>query len=507
MQRLSGLLLLLAGAGLGAYTYLPTPQDVEQKLAEVTRISAAPDRELRPSPPAASTASTSIIASNAHAADGVAKETGAAIPAELPLTTGALSVAQQTGGWTTVVAAESSTGRLTSSKPGDGETRAQLARDLQRELKRVGCYGGEVTGNWSPSTQRAMSAFMDRVNATLPVDEPDYILLTLVQGHTATACGTDCPSGQVLSEGRCVPHAVVAQATRKSEREQGQKLAAERKAAEERRVADEHRAAEDRRVAEARQAAEDRKAAEERKLAEVQKAAEERKVAEQRRAAGELRRVAEAREAEVKAAAVRAEQSEKAEKAAEKKVTVATAEKSAEKEELPWLNGAQQSAAAVSKPEPLPGMMAIGGPRLAAADPAVGVAPVTPPPAASAIPAEIKPAPNSESLPSAAPVLTQPDQSAKRQARPATQGLPGTKSGVTAKRAPRPQYAAPSPPRPRATASVHRSAPRVAARSAPKPKYTYSASSSSYSSRPRRYYVPRAGASHYNMMQAYSGIY
>ena len=47
MQRLSGVMLLLAGAALGGYAYLPPPQNDAEKLAEVTRISAAPDRDLR----------------------------------------------------------------------------------------------------------------------------------------------------------------------------------------------------------------------------------------------------------------------------------------------------------------------------------------------------------------------------------------------------------------------------------------------------------------------------
>src|SRR5262249_23347521 len=39
----------------------------------------------------------------------------------------------------------------------------RLALEVQRELKRVGCYSQEVTGEWSPATQRAMRDFTDRV--------------------------------------------------------------------------------------------------------------------------------------------------------------------------------------------------------------------------------------------------------------------------------------------------------------------------------------------------------
>jgi hypothetical protein len=97
--------------------------------------------------------------------------------------------------------------------PRDG---ASMARDLQLELRRVGCYGGELNGIWTAATRKAMKAFTDRVNATLPVEVPDEILLTLVQAHQGEACGKPCPAGQGLSdEGRCLPGAILAQAAKK----------------------------------------------------------------------------------------------------------------------------------------------------------------------------------------------------------------------------------------------------------------------------------------------------
>jgi peptidoglycan hydrolase-like protein with peptidoglycan-binding domain len=96
--------------------------------------------------------------------------------------------------------------------------RGTLARELQQELRRVGCYDGEINGAWTPRTRKAMKAFTDRVNATLPIDEPDYILLSLVQGHQERACGKPCPAGQALAEdsSRCLPKAIIAQGARKA---------------------------------------------------------------------------------------------------------------------------------------------------------------------------------------------------------------------------------------------------------------------------------------------------
>jgi len=97
--------------------------------------------------------------------------------------------------------------------PRDRDT---LTRELQKELRRVGCYEGEINGAWTPSTRRAMKAFTDRINATLPVEEPDAILYTLVQGQQDKVCGQPCPAGQGLSEdGRCLPAAILAKAGKK----------------------------------------------------------------------------------------------------------------------------------------------------------------------------------------------------------------------------------------------------------------------------------------------------
>ena len=68
--------------------------------------------------------------------------------------------------------------------------RASIARELQRELKRVGCYNGEINGIWTTSSRMAMKAFTDEVNASLPIDNPDYILLSLVQQRQGTVCNT-----------------------------------------------------------------------------------------------------------------------------------------------------------------------------------------------------------------------------------------------------------------------------------------------------------------------------
>jgi hypothetical protein len=92
--------------------------------------------------------------------------------------------------------------------PKDRET---LTRELQNELRRVGCYEGDMSGTWSQSTRRAMKTFIERMNARLPIEEPDAVLYALVKGQHELVCGKTCSYGEVQSAGgRCVPSRLLA---------------------------------------------------------------------------------------------------------------------------------------------------------------------------------------------------------------------------------------------------------------------------------------------------------
>ena len=70
--------------------------------------------------------------------------------------------------------------------PRDTET---LIWEIQRQLKRLNCYNGAVDGKWTPQVRAAIKVFADQVNAKLPVDRPDYILLRLTEAHEGRVCG------------------------------------------------------------------------------------------------------------------------------------------------------------------------------------------------------------------------------------------------------------------------------------------------------------------------------
>lgn len=75
-----------------------------------------------------------------------------------------------------------------AQRQADMDAQQVLTRSIQQELRRVGCYGGPVDGYWSDSTRNAMGTFTQGLNVKLPLNAPDYILLTMLQGQRTPSC-------------------------------------------------------------------------------------------------------------------------------------------------------------------------------------------------------------------------------------------------------------------------------------------------------------------------------
>lgn len=217
MRRLAGLLFFTVGIAFAVFAFLPRPHDRDQILSQITTIAAAPPGYFDVShnqeglgPARSFSPKFPLVLSRPPRATNAARvETAVAV----------LTPTVETSAWKTMVAPDPSAvppgALLTSSKPGDGDTRYELVLSIQRDLKRAGCYGGTLNGSWTVSTRKAMVAFMESVNASLPVNEPDYILQTLLKGHAGASCGSECPKGLMRSDdGRCVARSVIAEAPR-----------------------------------------------------------------------------------------------------------------------------------------------------------------------------------------------------------------------------------------------------------------------------------------------------
>jgi hypothetical protein len=209
MSKVSGVLLILAGVGL-VWQILPSGGERTDSIQQFEVTNA-------PSPSTNQASPRETVRTIERTEEAVAApHPHAPVPASTASAPAPETVLQHTGRSTVVP----------SLKP--VPPRDSLALELQRELRRVGCYEGQLNGDWTPSTRSAMRAFIDRVNAALPVAEPDYVLLALVQNHPDTACGTECPRGQGLNyDGRCLPNAILAK-----RRAQPDRVAAPQKAGE-----------------------------------------------------------------------------------------------------------------------------------------------------------------------------------------------------------------------------------------------------------------------------------
>ena len=79
-----------------------------------------------------------------------------------------------------------------------------LARDLQAELKRVGCDPGNVDGVWSDKAKRALAEFARLSKVTLPNEGATSEALQAVLRQKGRICGIQCGPHEIEKDGRCV---------------------------------------------------------------------------------------------------------------------------------------------------------------------------------------------------------------------------------------------------------------------------------------------------------------
>jgi hypothetical protein len=196
MRSLGGL-VLLTGIGVGLFVYLPAPVDRDTSLDSARRLAATVTARKQQARKPLARPTTRTFSPGISLASLARRDTSAKRPVAA-------------GGWRTTAATVSGAPKYKTLAPTNPESRYQLVVDLQKHLKRVGCYYGRIDGSWGPGSKYAMQSFMQRVNAALPSDHPDYVLLTLLKSQSGKVCGA-CPSDQlVTSGGACVPRATIA---------------------------------------------------------------------------------------------------------------------------------------------------------------------------------------------------------------------------------------------------------------------------------------------------------
>jgi hypothetical protein len=164
--------LFLSHHPTGSYAGLARAQREKLAAAAPTEPPATPDQ--------AAGAATGEAPSLASA---TAREAGAA-PAEVPASR----------------AASTATPAETTAEPAPDS----MARSLQAELTRVGCYAGPVNGSWDARTRHALAIFNDRAKTRLDITTASSAALETVRQRTDRICAEVCARGFRLSGDTCV---------------------------------------------------------------------------------------------------------------------------------------------------------------------------------------------------------------------------------------------------------------------------------------------------------------
>jgi hypothetical protein len=198
MRGLGGF-VLLAGIGVGLFVYFPAPVDRDTSLEQAQRAVAARvasnTPKIKPATAPASARAPSRVASFAPgvrlaAPQRKSRVAAAPVAPAAPALAVAAKVEPMPTTWQTNVSPAADIGGPQGSlDPTDPESRYKLVVDIQQQLKRVGCYWGRVNGSWNNNTRESMRSFTTHTNAALPVEKPDYLLLSLLKSHAGRSCG------------------------------------------------------------------------------------------------------------------------------------------------------------------------------------------------------------------------------------------------------------------------------------------------------------------------------
>jgi Caspase domain len=85
-----------------------------------------------------------------------------------------------------------------------------LARDIQNELKRLGCFVGDPDTGWTPKASEALARYLQAAKQTLPSEGLTAVFLERLKWTPNRTCANPCGSGERLADGKCVATAAQA---------------------------------------------------------------------------------------------------------------------------------------------------------------------------------------------------------------------------------------------------------------------------------------------------------
>jgi hypothetical protein len=187
-----------------------------ERPADATAHAVSRPRRLEPSPPALPPSSTAAARTRPEgqsagivvALASVASTT--ALPADA-----ASSLSRQPVLGAATSSDETSKGQQTYAavSPTEPSARASslfaeliIARELQAELKRVGCDPGNIDGDWNAASRRALEIFNKHAGTKLDVRVANLNALSVIGSRTSRICPLTCDRGSRVRGDRCVKH-------------------------------------------------------------------------------------------------------------------------------------------------------------------------------------------------------------------------------------------------------------------------------------------------------------
>ena len=198
---------------------LATSGKTTERPVDATAHAASIPSKLEPSPaapPQSSTAaarmrpesqSAGIVAALTSAASTTAPLADAASSPSLQPVLGAPTNSDETGKGPQTYAGVSPTEPSRRASPLFVEL--VIARELQAELKRVGCDPGNIDGDWNAASRRALEIFNKRAGTKLDVRVANLNALSVIRSRTSRICPLACDRGFHVRGDRCVKHRVV----------------------------------------------------------------------------------------------------------------------------------------------------------------------------------------------------------------------------------------------------------------------------------------------------------
>ena len=85
-----------------------------------------------------------------------------------------------------------------------GPAPGEIARLMQTELARVGCYNGSINGDWNTASRRAVDAFNKAASAKIDSRSASLEGVDAVRDKQSRVCPLECDSEFKAQDNRCV---------------------------------------------------------------------------------------------------------------------------------------------------------------------------------------------------------------------------------------------------------------------------------------------------------------